>query len=75
MPGVPGASAFVGSRFEGKPDRDDIVITTGTELGALLADGLGDGVLVECPEEDVDFLRTMSFGLLQVGKVLRDTGR
>ncbi len=29
-------------------------------------DGLGDGVLIECPEEDLETLRLMSFGLLQV---------
>ena len=52
--------------------RDDIIITTGTEVGALLCDGLGDGVLVECPSEDLDFLRNMSFGLLQ-GSRMRNT--
>lgn len=52
--------------------RDEIVITTGTEVGALLSDGLGDGVLVECPSEDLDFIRHMSFGLLQ-GSRMRNT--
>ncbi len=46
--------------------RDELVLTSGTEIGALLVDGLGDGVAIECPSEDLDFLRTMSFGLLQV---------
>lgn len=46
--------------------RDEIVLTCGTEIGALLVDGLGDGVLVDCESEDLDFIRTMSFGLLQV---------
>jgi len=32
-----------------------------------LVDGLGDGALIEAPHEDLDFLRTTSFGLLQVG--------
>ena len=44
---------------------DEIVITTGTEVGALLVDGLGDGVLIECPTAELGFLRNMSFGLLQ----------
>lgn len=46
--------------------RDDIVITTGSEIGGLLCDGLGDGVLLDVPSEDIDYLRTTSFGLLQV---------
>ncbi len=29
-------------------------------------DGLGDGALIEAEGEDLDFLRTTSFGLLQV---------
>lgn len=29
-------------------------------------DGLGDGAMIEVPGEDLDFLRTTSFGLLQV---------
>ena len=46
--------------------RDEQILTAGTEIGALLVDGLGDGVLVECPSEDLEILRLMSFGLLQV---------
>ena len=38
----------------------------GTEVGALLVDGLGDGALIECPGEDLEFLRLMTFGMLQV---------
>ena len=56
-------------RFEGQPTKDDIVITTGSEIGGLLVDGLGDGVLVEAPQlptTELNFLCTMSFGLLQV---------
>nr|QBP34357.1 plastid 4-hydroxy-3-methylbut-2-en-1-yl diphosphate synthase precursor [Ulva prolifera] len=45
--------------------RDEIVITTGSEIGGLLCDGLGDGILLDVPSEDVDYLRTTSFGLLQ----------
>jgi hypothetical protein len=59
--------------FSGPHSKDEIVISTGAEIGGLLVDGLGDGVLVEAPElpsEELDFLRNMSFGLLQV----RDQG-
>jgi len=41
------------------------VLTSGTEIGALLVDGLGDGVAIECASEELEFLRLMSFGLLQ----------
>jgi len=49
---------------------DERILTSGTEIGALLVDGLGDGVLIECPGEDLETLRLMSFGLLQVRRVL-----
>lgn len=52
-------------QFDGEPLRDDIAILTGSEIGGLLVDGLGDGVLLEVLSEDLDFLRTTSFGLLQ----------
>eukprot|EP00892_Ulva_mutabilis_P008353 jgi/Ulvmu1/5890/UM026_0011.1 len=51
--------------FWGDSKRDEIVITTGSEVGGLLCDGLGDGVLLDVPSEDVEYLRTTSFGLLQ----------
>ena len=45
---------------------------TGSEVGALLVDGLGDGVAVSCPSQDLNFLRNMSFGVLQ-GSRMRNT--
>eukprot|EP01024_Parvocaulis_polyphysoides_P037814 TRINITY_DN33764_c0_g2_i3.p1 TRINITY_DN33764_c0_g2~~TRINITY_DN33764_c0_g2_i3.p1 ORF type:complete len:169 (-),score=39.08 TRINITY_DN33764_c0_g2_i3:386-892(-) len=35
------------------------------QAGGLLVDGLGDGVMLECDTEDLEFLRLTSFGLLQ----------
>eukprot|EP01023_Acetabularia_acetabulum_P016902 TRINITY_DN18390_c0_g1_i1.p1 TRINITY_DN18390_c0_g1~~TRINITY_DN18390_c0_g1_i1.p1 ORF type:complete len:439 (+),score=99.58 TRINITY_DN18390_c0_g1_i1:168-1319(+) len=54
-------------KFEGEtpPLRDEIIIQSGSELGGLLVDGLGDGVMLECETEDLQFLRLTSFGLLQ----------
>jgi (E)-4-hydroxy-3-methylbut-2-enyl-diphosphate synthase len=52
-------------RFPEGTDRDDIVINTGSLVGGLLVDGLGDGAIIEAPHEDLEFLRTTSFGLLQ----------
>lgn len=40
------------------------MITAGSEIGSLLVDGLGDGVLLEAQGEDLEFLRNTSFGLL-----------
>ncbi|WCJ41030.1 4-hydroxy-3-methylbut-2-en-1-yl diphosphate synthase (flavodoxin) [Euphorbia peplus] len=52
--------------------RDDLVIGAGTNVGALLVDGLGDGLLLEAPDQDFDFLRNTSFNLLQ-GCRMRNT--
>ena len=54
--------------------RDELVIAAGSEVGALLVDGLGDGVLIEADtaEHELDYLRTTSFGLLQ-GSRMRNT--
>ena len=52
--------------------RDEQILTSGAEIGALLVDGLGDGVLIECPGEDLETLRLMSFGLLQACAILPD---
>ena len=51
---------------------DDIIMNTGSEVGALLVDGLGDGVAVACPSQELSFLRNMSFGVLQ-GSRMRNT--
>ncbi|CAB4313082.1 unnamed protein product [Prunus armeniaca] len=52
--------------------RDDLVIAAGTNAGALLVDGLGDGLLLEAADKDFDFLRNTSFNLLQ-GCRMRNT--
>ena len=47
-------------------ERDDIIITGGAECGALLVDGLGDGLVLESPGDfGLEFLRLTSFGMLQ----------
>ncbi|KAE8687278.1 4-hydroxy-3-methylbut-2-en-1-yl diphosphate synthase (ferredoxin) [Hibiscus syriacus] len=51
---------------------DDLVINAGTNAGALLVDGLGDGILLEAPDQDFDFLINISFNLLQ-GCRMRNT--
>lgn len=46
--------------------KDELVLTTGSQIGCSLVDGNGDGVLIESKGiKDVEFLRLTSFGLLQ----------
>ncbi|WOL12956.1 4-hydroxy-3-methylbut-2-en-1-yl diphosphate synthase (ferredoxin), chloroplastic [Canna indica] len=52
--------------------RDDLVITAGSNAGALLVDGLGDGLLLEAADQEFEFLRNTSFNLLQ-GCRMRNT--
>ena len=59
-------------RYPADASLDAIIMTTGTEMGALLVDGLGDGVLVECAGQDLGTLRSLSFNLLQ-GSRMRNT--
>ncbi|KAL9679602.1 hypothetical protein QQ045_017468 [Rhodiola kirilowii] len=59
-------------QFPNALHRDDLVINAGTNAGALLVDGLGDGLLLEAPDHDFDFLRNTSFNLLQ-GCRMRNT--
>lgn len=49
-------------------DKDDLILRAGSEAGALLVDGLGDGVLISTSSPSVfniEMLRTTSFNLLQ----------
>jgi (E)-4-hydroxy-3-methylbut-2-enyl-diphosphate synthase len=51
--------------FPDGTSRDEIIVSAGSQVGALMVDGYGDGLAVECATEDLDFLRITSFGLLQ----------
>ncbi|RWW17082.1 hypothetical protein GW17_00018999 [Ensete ventricosum] len=44
----------------------------GSSAGALLVDGLGDGLLLEASDQEYEFLRNTSFNLLQ-GCRMRNT--
>ncbi|PKA59219.1 4-hydroxy-3-methylbut-2-en-1-yl diphosphate synthase, chloroplastic [Apostasia shenzhenica] len=59
-------------QFPEGTERDDLVITAGSDAGALLVDGLGDGILLEALDHDFDFMRDTSFNLLQ-GCRMRNT--
>jgi (E)-4-hydroxy-3-methylbut-2-enyl-diphosphate synthase len=47
---------------------EDLIIAAAAECGALLCDGLGEGIYLEAPY-DVDFLRNLSFGILQAARM------
>lgn len=51
--------------FPDGSERDDIIISAGAQVGAMMVDGLGDGLIIECLTEDLEFVRNTSFGLLQ----------
>lgn len=48
--------------------KEDLVIQSAAECGALLCDGLGDGVWIEAPY-DLSFLRNLSFNILQAARM------
>lgn len=48
--------------------KDDLIIHASAECGALLCDGLGDGLWLE-GDYDTDFLRSLSFNILQAARM------
>lgn len=48
--------------------KEDLIIQSAAEYGALFCDGLGDGICIEGPYE-TDFLRTLSFNILQAARM------
>lgn len=48
--------------------KEDLIIQASAENGALLCDGLGDGLWIEAPYE-LSFLRNLSFGILQAARM------
>ena len=52
--------------FLPEADNDEVVIRGGSEVGCMLVDGRGDGVCLEHPKQDMEFMRLTSFGMLQV---------
>lgn len=47
--------------------KEDLIIHASSEIGALLCDGLGDGIWLEGPY-DIQVLRTLSFNILQAAR-------
>ena len=52
--------------------KDELILRAGSEAGALLVDGLGDGVMIHAKGFELELLRQTSFNLLQ-GSRMRST--
>lgn len=48
--------------------KEDLIIHSAAEYGALLCDGLGDGIWIDAPY-DIEFLRNLSFNILQSARM------
>ena len=48
--------------------QEDLVIEASAEFGALLTDGIGDGILID-GDYDTNFLRPLSFSILQAARM------
>lgn len=54
--------------FSYECSKEELVIQSAAEYGALLCDGLGDGICIQAPFE-VEFLRNLSFNILQAARM------
>jgi (E)-4-hydroxy-3-methylbut-2-enyl-diphosphate synthase len=54
--------------FQYSCSKEDLIIRSGAEYGALLCDGLGEGIWLEGPYE-MTFLRQLSFNILQAARM------
>lgn len=54
--------------FHYECSKKDLIIRSGAEYGALLCDGLGDGIWIDAPY-DIEFLRNLSFNILQAARM------
>ncbi|CDZ80220.1 4-hydroxy-3-methylbut-2-en-1-yl diphosphate synthase [Candidatus Rubidus massiliensis] len=48
--------------------KEDLIIQAAAECGALLCDGLGDGIWIQA-QEDINFIRNLSFSILQAARM------
>lgn len=54
--------------FRYECSKEDLIIQSAAEYGALLCDGLGDGIWIDAPYE-IEFLRNLSFNILQAARM------
>jgi (E)-4-hydroxy-3-methylbut-2-enyl-diphosphate synthase len=51
-------------KYENTSD-DNLILYSSTDFGALLLDGLGDGIWLEVPSSSIKLINNISFGILQ----------
>jgi len=49
-------------------DMESFLLYTSTDCGALLADGLGDGVMISAPQQSLEKVNQTAFGILQAAR-------
>jgi (E)-4-hydroxy-3-methylbut-2-enyl-diphosphate synthase len=54
--------------FRYECSKEDLIIQSAAEYGALFCDGLGDGIWIDAPH-DMEFLRSLSFNILQAARM------
>lgn len=54
--------------FRYECSKEDLIIQSAAEFGALFCDGLGDGIWIQAPQ-DVELLRNLSFNILQAARM------
>lgn len=54
--------------FSYKCSKEELIIQSAAEYGALFCDGLGDGIWIDAPHE-LEFLKTLSFNILQAARM------
>jgi (E)-4-hydroxy-3-methylbut-2-enyl-diphosphate synthase len=58
------APVIIKRMYENIPD-EDLMLYSATDMGALLTDGLGDGIWIEAPDNSLKLVNSISFGILQ----------
>lgn len=54
----------ISRKYEGLDD-EDLTLQSATDIGALLIEGLGDGLWIDAPASAIDVINRVSFGILQ----------
>ncbi len=65
---VKGVNAPVILRYRSHVSQEDLIIQASAEIGALLCDGLGEGICFSGPQ-DLDFQRNLAFTILQAARM------
>ncbi len=58
------APVIIKRKYENISD-EDLMLYSATDIGALLTDGLGDGIWLDAPDNSLKLVNSISFGILQ----------